>query len=518
MPADNDQQEFEAWVARFTRDLESGEIQIPAEGQQRMWFSVAGTDDPAALGPEAFAQHGPLDEATPDGLLASQVTAMASDEAALAGMSDDAILGLVAAGRRLAARGAAVQQRAVAEFARRREPVAGARPSRKGFTEFAADELAWQLVLNHNQAEAVMDQAQAAQKWLPKICALLWDGRLSEWQMSIIASGTRFLADDGAAEADSILAASVADLTPGQTRALVARVVLMIDPEGAKERKKDAAGRARVEKFRELSGTAALCGRDLPPDAVLAGYQHIDARARAMKAAGYKEDLERLRAAVYLALLTGRDTATMLTALSTAAGDPIPGACGQSQWPCPDEGENSEQDGNGEGEGGSRRPRQPAGPQPPAGPAGGQLAGLGTEGTGAAPFAAIINLQVPAATLFEQGTAPGEIPGYGPLDPETTRDLVQIASAHPRTRWCVTTIGEDATAKEHGCVPGQHRWTPPAAQRTGGGNRDGPAPPPDPAHLGPGDEEHQAAAAGFLARLQVKLAPIAAGQEGCDHA
>jgi hypothetical protein len=362
---------------------------------------------------------------------------------------------------------------------------------------------------------------------------------VTEYQMKIVAEVTGCLADEGAAEADTILADAVPGLTPGQTRALARRVVLMIDPEAAQERKRDAARRARVEKFQEDSGTAALCGRDLPPDAVLAGYQHIDSRARAMKAAGHAEGLERLRAAVYLALLTGRDPQDMLAALQAAAGDPpatgpVSTDAGRTgRWPRtqphelrtqphelrtqPHELENHQdqasggqngEDENGSGRGGIRKPQGPGGPQGPG-------CGHGTGGSGAAPFAAVINLQVPARTLFETGTAPGEIPGFGPVDPQTTRDLVQIASAHPATRWCVTAIGPDGTAREHGCVPGRHRWTP-ATTRTGGGNRDGPARPPDRV-AAPGDEEGKSAAHGFLARLQVKLAPVAIGTQGCDH-
>lgn len=538
--------DFEEYVARFTQALESGEIPIPVPRQdfaQAMRFEVAGTDDPQALEPEAFAQHGPLDEVAPEALLAARAAEFAGDPGAMDAMSDNAVLGLVLAGRKLAARGAAIQQRAIAEYARRNIPTPGTKPSRHGFKQFCADELSWQLDVNHNQAEAAMVTARDAVARLPKLCGLMWDGQISDYQMRIITAGTVCLTGDGAAEADRILANAVPGLTPGQTRALVRRVALLIDPEAAKERKREAAKRARIEKFQEESGTAALCGRDLPTDAVLASYQHIDAQARMLKAAGFVDDLERLRAAVYLALTTGRDPVTMLTALKTAAGDasPVPerrptGSSGEWPWGEPDEAEQDGEGANGAdgteggaegtgGQGGSHRPRRPRNPQ---GPAGGQGADptteagrYGTEGTGAAPFAATINLLVPAATLLERGSAPGEIPGYGPLDPETTRDLVQIASAHPETRWCITTVGADGTAKQHGCVPGQHRWTPPvpprhlSTQRTGGGNRDGPDRPPEPDQV-PGDEE-QLAAQGFLARLQVKLVPVAAGNTDCDH-
>jgi hypothetical protein len=52
---------------------------------------------------------------------------------------------------------------------------------------------------------------------------------------------------------------------------------------------------------------------------------------------------------------------------------------------------------------------------------------------------------------------PGEA-GRDIIDPQTLRDLVQAASRHPATRWCVTVTGDDRTAVAHGCARGQHPW------------------------------------------------------------
>jgi hypothetical protein len=61
--------------------------------------------------------------------------------------------------------------------------------------------------------------------------------------MKIIADATGGLTDEGAAEADQILSQAAPGLTPGQLRAVARRAAMMIDPEAAKERKKDAAKR-----------------------------------------------------------------------------------------------------------------------------------------------------------------------------------------------------------------------------------------------------------------------------------
>jgi hypothetical protein len=73
---------------------------------------------------------------------------------------------------------------------------------------------------------------------------------------------------------------------------------------------------------------------------------------------------------------------------------------------------------------------------------------------------AMINLVVHAGTLFGWDTTPTEVGGWGLLDAEETRAIVEAASRHPATRWCLTLLGRDGTAAAHGCAPGRHLWTP----------------------------------------------------------
>ena len=60
---------------------------------------------------------------------------------------------------------------------------------------------------------------------------------------------------------------------------------------------------------------------------------------------------------------------------------------------------------------------------------------------GPAPLPALINLIVPAGTLFGWSGVPAEAGGWGLLDRDDARDIVQAASMHPRTRWCVRLTG-----------------------------------------------------------------------------
>src|SRR2546428_12029019 len=71
-------------------------------------------------------------------------------------------------------------------------------------------------------------------------------------------------------------------------------------PESSAHRSTRATRFARVERWAEDSGNAALMGRELPPDEVLAADQRITAWARELKAAGLGGGMDVLRARAYL--------------------------------------------------------------------------------------------------------------------------------------------------------------------------------------------------------------------------
>ena len=62
-------------------------------------------------------------------------------------------------------------------------------------------------------------------------------------------------------------------LTPPSLRAAVTRAVMQVAPGKARTRREQAARDARVERWAEDSGNAALMGRELPPAEVLAADQ-----------------------------------------------------------------------------------------------------------------------------------------------------------------------------------------------------------------------------------------------------
>jgi hypothetical protein len=532
----------DAWLRRMMAEADADEEWI---FEEQVEAALSGLGGAVRAGGDlgGLAQGGVIDAMAPGPELAA-LAAGACDPAMLSTLTDNQVLGLAGAGRRLAGRAAWIQQTAIAEFAARRREPDRKKATPLGFTPFAPDELVPELVITTSAAELKMAQARDAERRLPASSALLRDGRISEFQLKIITESTQCLSDADAAEADKLLAAAASNLTPGQLRAMCTKTVMMIDPAAAQERKKAAAKDARVTRFQEYSGNGALCGRELPPDEVLASSQHIDACARALRAAGVPGTLEQLRVRAYLDLTQGLDPMSRPAGTETGAADRSSGAPADdaaggggpaaSRGAMPqddpddrtgdnaghrdddingnagrddptDDGEDGDDDEDGddnedggEGYGGGDGPR----PGSPAGPG-----GVGARSR--PPVKAVINLLVPAGTLLGWSPAPGEIAGFGVLDPQATREMTEAAAAHPETRWCVTVVGSDGTAGAHGCAPGRHPWTP----------RDGPGPSPhptaEPPPGGPPTAEQAARVAELLRRLGVRLAPIAKGQ--CDH-
>ena len=209
-----------------------------------------------------FAQHGESDSMPPGPLLAEVVHALTGEDGGgLASLSDDQLVGIIAAARRMESRAAWTQLAALREFAARRHGGQKAGQAR----EFAADELACGLNLTWQSAAGQIDYACAVADRLPRTFAALAEGRIHPVHLRIIEDETRILSDQDAAAADEKLAQRAGPLTFGQLRALAHRVVLKLDPEAARKRKEAARREAHVRRFREGSGNAGMVARELPP-------------------------------------------------------------------------------------------------------------------------------------------------------------------------------------------------------------------------------------------------------------
>jgi uncharacterized protein DUF222 len=473
-------------------------------------------------------------------------------------LTDDELLGTMSAAQRLQNRAEWLELSALAEFTRRRyaeeeAAVAKRDPIGQRAGEFANEEVAYQTVRSSHATDERMELAAALATRLPATFARMADGAIGSYRAMITQRATRDLAAENVAIADAILAAEAPFLTPEALRRRASQVTMTLDPDAAAKRKKQGAKHRRVEMWQEESGNAALAGREMDPADALAAGAYYDALARALRKGGIPGTLRKLRHLAFTDRNTGRDP---LDRIADRNGENGPGhdEPGQDADPPdgttprdPDEGEPGEghdvrtgglrddgyrddepgarglwddddrddengdgDDENGDGDDGSGNG---------GGPVPADSAGTGNPAGGAtAPVPANITLLVPVGTLLGWSAAPGEASHLGPLDPETTRDLVQAASRHPQTRWCVTLTSADGTAVGHGCASGRHIWTPSDISGTDG--RAGPAPPRTPgpaAERGDqaGTAERAVRIAGLLDWLGVAPEPIARGS--CDH-
>jgi Domain of unknown function (DUF222) len=343
--------------------------------------------------PAGFAKGGDADVMPGGSALAFLADAAAGDGDRYAGATDAELDGVIAAWDRVEAHASARKHLAIAEFIRRRpeqgcEP--GGMPGR--WDEFAADELRVLLAESKATVERMLDRAQILGARLPGTAAAFRSGKLRQSKVTIIVDATAPLDDDEARAAEERVLGRAYQLTPSGLRDAIAKAVMDVAPEKARKRREDAAKDARVERWAEDSGNAALMGRELPPDEVLAADQRITAWAHQLRRGGLDGDMDVLRARAYLDLLLGKDSR----------------------------------------------------PQPGDGPAQQDVTPGG--------FAVRGTLTVPLATLAGLADRPGQLSGIGPVDPWLARDLAAAAARNPRTSWCVTATDGHGHAAFHGCA------------------------------------------------------------------
>jgi hypothetical protein len=354
--------------------------------------------------------------ATPD--LALLADAAAGPDDSYAGASDDELIGVLCAWDRLASHMTARMLAAITELRRRRPvpdvPTSG-RPAGSADEDFLADEIAHVLAESRRAADGLAGVAGALDGKLPGTRAALLDGTITPIKARIIATATALLDAGEARAAEEQVLDRAGRITPGSLREAIRRAVMDVAPKKAKERREAAARDARVEQWAEDSGNAALAGRELPPADAIAAGQRITWWARQLRTAGVDGDLDQLRGRAIIDLLLNRDS------------------------------------------------------RPGATPGDGLIPG-GSGGSGG--FAANVNLTVPLVTTQGRADRPGDLSGFGPIDPWLARDLARAAAANPKTAWCVTVTDQQGHAIGHGCA------RPDPKNHSKHGKRGGPGPPP----------------------------------------
>ncbi|HYV79981.1 MAG TPA: DUF222 domain-containing protein [Streptosporangiaceae bacterium] len=247
-----------------------------------------------------FGPGMPLDVLPGCPQLAVAADAAGGEDGRFAGVSEAELVGVVCAWDRVEAHAGARKLAAIAELARRN-------PAPED-SEFTADQVAYALAESRGRAGDLLDLAQTLHTRLPGTAAALCDGTISRYKAGIIAGATALLDPAEARAAEDKVLDRAARLTPGGLRAAIAHAVMEVAPEKAQERREAAAKDARVERWAEDSGNAALMGCELPPDEVLAADQRITAWAKELRRAGLEGGMDVLRARAFLDLLLGKDS------------------------------------------------------------------------------------------------------------------------------------------------------------------------------------------------------------------
>ena len=456
-----------------------------------------------------FAAENGFDALVPSGVLALAADQVSGTGRRCPGATDDELTGLLRAWAAVESWAAGAKLGVIAELIRRDDfPRSGGRRHGDLPDEWSPSlrhDLALALACSVQSAETTAWLAWERQARLPRIGALLDNGTLTLPKARAVIETFKYLADTDAATAESLIANQLAGKTYTQVLRLAEQAALTVDPELGERRRQQAQKQARVTFFRELSGTAGLSGRDLPPDEALAAMAAVNARAQQYEDSDAFGDtpMDALRAYAYVDLLKGTpaedriacataqdEAAEVAEALAwanaraarhaaqangghnteratapkpaaptgpadkpraaepkeqTGAGTPpTPGGAAPEGYPCGD-------CGGGPGPGGpdsgnpNSRPGAPAGgrtfqPRPP-------------------------DLIVPLLTLLGLAERPGEIQGFGLLDPTLARDLAVASTASPRTEVCVTVTSPEGYAIGHGCARA-HRSPQPAQPAT----------------------------------------------------
>ena len=183
---------------------------------------------------------------------------------------------------------------------------------------------------------------------LPGTAAAFRAGTVQENKARIIAvAATQLLTPEEARAAEALVLDRAGTLTPGGLRAAIARAVMAVAPDKARKRREEAARDARVERWPEDSGNAALVGRELPPAEVLAADQRINWWAQQLRTAGLAGSMDELRARAYLDMSLGMDSRPAPQPAGQGPGDAATGDGPDGNGPHGDGPDGDGPDGNG---------------------------------------------------------------------------------------------------------------------------------------------------------------------------
>jgi hypothetical protein len=443
--------EFTAWLQGLPDDIRADYLSRPWGGPLEsdpagFWHH----DADAAVGGIGFSAGGAHDTLPPGPYLAWLA---AATDAGRAELGESELIGVLCAWQRLTSWAQAGQTATLMTLVRRRETQAR-ELDRPSLAEHASDEVAAALRLTGRSANQLLFTAGGLDR-LPDVLALLQRGEIDWVKACLFVDQLTGLSDDDAREIAAALLGRAGGMTSGQLRAALTQAVLAHDPEAAERRRKDARADSGVHTWTETSGNAALAGRELAAADVIHASVRLTAFARSVRKRGATGTMDQLRAAVYIALLTGRAVETLLplgryaTASCPDAADPrsaAPDTSGRATAGPDIAGPDTA------GPAWSADSTPTDGPEPRAAAASGWPQLTGT-----------VNLTMPMSTWLGLTRSPGEVTSHGPIDAETCCHIAEAMDS--ASRWCLTLTDPAGQAVAHACS--RHRPPHTGSPRTG---------------------------------------------------
>jgi hypothetical protein len=392
----SDEELAAAFVRSLPADIRAEYAGGPWTGAGEAWGAGFLHHDPGA-GPrgDGFAAGGEHDVLAPGPELA--VAAAATDDHR-GQLGESELIGVLCGWQRLAAWAQARQAACLNELVQRRK-AQSVELNRPSLAEHVDDEVAAALALTGQAARRQL-QVSLRLARLPEVLAALAAGRIDWVKAALFTDYLAELPDEAAIDIAAAVLAGADRKTSGQLRAMLMRAVLAYDPDAAQRRREAARKDASVQAWDEVSGNGALAGRELAPEDVAHASARLTEYARWLHQHGAEGTMDQLRAAAYVALLTGRSLDSLVPVREDEEG-----------WP--------------------------------------QMTGS-------------INLTMPMSAWLGHSAAPGELAGFGPADASTCRELAgRVGSG---ARWCLTLTDAGGRAVAHACAPagspspGSIRW------------------------------------------------------------
>ena len=214
---------------------------------------------------------------------------------------------LMTARARLVSHNEAGKLRAMSEVAIS-PPGDGESPVERTSTEidYAAPEIAAALTLTRRASENELSRAMSLNGRLRRVLLALTAGTIDAARAKVFDQALGHLPDDTVDSVLDQILDEARDLTTGQLRAALNRIVLSIDPEGTASAFEEGLGDRGVTTYPNPDLTGSFLVHNANPTDIAAARAHIEELARALKSDSDPRTLEQIRADVALDLLKGQ--------------------------------------------------------------------------------------------------------------------------------------------------------------------------------------------------------------------